>query len=48
VLSFYVSFHSGVRVVMSATISAWKRCTVRRNLQMLVGGLKNSLKIPTR
>ena len=28
-ISYYVSLHSYFRVVMSVTISAWKRCSVR-------------------
>ena len=38
-LSYYVSLHSEFRVVISVTISACKRCSVRRCLPLLVGGL---------
>ena len=38
-LSYYVSLHSEFRVVISVAISACKRCSVRRCLPLLVGGL---------
>jgi len=39
VLYYYVSLRSEFRVVMSVTISAWKRRSVRLYLQLFVGGL---------
>ena len=38
-LSYYKSFRSHFRVVMSVTISAKKRCSVRLYLQLFVRGL---------
>ena len=38
-LSYYVSLHSEFHVVMSVTISALKRCSVRLYLQLFIGGL---------
>ena len=35
VLSYYVSLRSEFHVVMSVTISAWKRCSVRLYLQLI-------------
>jgi hypothetical protein len=37
VLSYCVLWRSGFHVVMSVTISTWKRCSVRRCLQLFVG-----------
>jgi hypothetical protein len=39
VLYYYVSLRSEFRVVMSVTISAWKRRSVRLYLQFFLGGL---------
>ena len=36
---YYVSFRFEFRVVMSVTISAYKRCSARLYLQLFVGGL---------
>jgi hypothetical protein len=44
VLSYYVSLHSEFRVVMSVTISALKRYSVRLYLQLFVGGLMSYLR----
>jgi len=38
VLSYYVFLRSEFRVVMSVTISALERCSVRLYLQLFVGG----------
>ena len=38
-LSYYVSLRSAFRVVMSATISTYKLCSVCFYLQLSVGGL---------
>jgi len=42
--SFYVSLCSEFRVVMSVTIFALKRCSVRLYLQLFVGGRISSLR----
>ena len=42
--SYYVSLRSELRVVMSVTISTWKRCSVRLYLQLFVGGLMSYLR----
>ena len=39
VMSYYVSLRSEFRVVISVTIFAYKRCSVRLYLQLFVGGL---------
>jgi len=39
VLSFYVSLRSEFSIVMSVTISAYKRCSVRLHLQLYIWGL---------
>jgi hypothetical protein len=39
VLYYYVSLCSGFRVVMSVTISALKRCSVRLYFQLFIGAL---------
>ena len=44
VLSYYVSLRSEFCVVMSITISAKKRCSVRLDLQLFVGGLMSYLR----
>jgi hypothetical protein len=44
VLSNYVSLRSMFRVVMSVTISAYKRCLVRFYLQLFVGGLMSYIR----
>jgi len=36
VLSYYVSLRSEFRVVMSVTISTWKRCSICLHLQLFV------------
>ena len=43
-LSNYVSLRSMFRVVMSVTISAYKRCLVRLYLQLFVGGLMSYIR----
>jgi len=45
VLFYYVSLRSAFRVMMSVTISAWKRCSVRLYLQLFVGWLKSYLSV---
>ena len=42
-LSYYVYLRSEFRVVMSVTISAYKRCSVRLYLQLFVGWLMSYL-----
>jgi hypothetical protein len=44
VLSYCVSLRSGFRVVMSLTISGYKRCSIRLYLQLFVGGLMSYLR----
>jgi hypothetical protein len=44
VLLYYVSLRSKFRVVMSAMISASKRCSVRIYPQLFVGGLTTHLR----
>ena len=44
VVSYCVSLRSGLRVVMSVTISSYKRCSVRLNLQLFVGGIMSYLR----
>ena len=44
VLSYYVSLRSEFRVVMSVTISAKKRCSVRLYLQLFVVGFMSCLR----
>ena len=39
VMSYYVSLRSEFPVVISVTIFAFKRCSVRLYLQLFVGGL---------
>ena len=43
-LSYYVSLRSEYRVVVSITISAYKRCSVRLYLQLFVGRLMSYLR----
>ena len=43
-LSYYVPLRSGFRVVMSAALSAYKRCSVHLYLQLFVGGLMSYLR----
>ena len=43
-LPCYVSLRSEFRVVMSVTISAYKRCSVRPYLQLFVGGFMSYLR----
>ena len=44
ILSYLMSLCSELRVVMSVTISAKKRCSVRLYLQLFVGGLMSYLR----
>ena len=43
-LSYYVSLRSELRIVMSATISAYTQCSIRLYLQFFVGGIMSYLR----